>query len=63
LHAYYKVGLPVAADLENALADTAKAVRVTLEICHQKNADPQQFEITRALARDWVVANASNSLA
>lgn len=56
LHGYCEAGSEVAEALENALADNARAARVTLEIRRNQKADLKQFEITRVKARDWVVS-------
>lgn len=61
-HGYCETGSPVANALEDVLADQKRAARVTLEISQRKDADLQQFEITRVLARDWVLKSGTNLL-
>jgi hypothetical protein len=56
LRGYCKVGSPEAAEMEELFAQGRKMCRATLQIHHNKQAESKQFEITRIVAGDWVVA-------
>lgn len=56
LRGYCKTGSPEAAEMEKLFAQGQKMSRATLEIHHDKQAESKQFEITRIVAGDWVVA-------
>jgi len=55
LRGYCKAGSVEESTMERMLADGARMCRATLEIRRVKDADSKQFEITRILAKDWVV--------
>ena len=56
LRGYCKVGSPEAEKMEQLFAQGKKMSRATLEIRRNKEAESKQFEITRIVAGDWVVA-------
>ncbi len=55
LYGYCRKGSEEASAMENLLSDRQQISRATLEIRHLKEANPRQFEITRVLAKDWVI--------
>ena len=55
LRAYCRVGTGEANAMEQLFSDGQGISRATLEIRHVKEADPRQFEISRVLAKDWVI--------
>ena len=57
LRGYCKVGSPEAKAMEALLADGASMCRATLQLRRVNEAESRQFEITRILAKDWVVPN------
>jgi hypothetical protein len=57
LHGYCKVGSPQAAVMEKMLSDNRKLSRATLNIKRVKDGESHQFEISRVVAEDWVVAD------
>lgn len=56
LRGYCKVGSPEAERMQGLFTQGQKPSRATLEIRHRMEAESKQFEITRLVARDWVVA-------
>ncbi len=56
LRGYCKVGSPEAERMEQLFSQGQKRSRATLVIRHDKAAESKQFEITRIVAGDWVVA-------
>lgn len=52
---YCRKGSEEAAAMDQMFLDRHQINRATLEIRHIKEADPRQFEITRVLAKDWVI--------
>lgn len=56
LRGYCRVGSPEQLELEKLLADGGRMRRATLELTRVEDAEARQFEITRILAKDWVVA-------
>lgn len=56
LHGYCKVGSPQAEEMEKMLSGDHKLSRATLNIKRVKDGDSNQFEISRVMAEDWVVA-------
>ena len=56
LHGYCKVGSSQAKAMEQIITDGTQIKRVTLEIQRPPGADLRQFEISRVLAEDWVLA-------
>jgi hypothetical protein len=56
LFGYCKLGSSQAAAMERLLADGLQSCRATLEIGRTTGANVRQFEITRVLAQDWVLA-------
>ncbi|MEO7099469.1 MAG: hypothetical protein ABI162_08915 [Luteolibacter sp.] len=57
LRGYCKVGSPEQTALESLLSDGVRMNRATLELRHVKESESRQFEITRILAKDWVIPN------
>ncbi len=55
LRGYCRVGSPEQLELENLLADGERMRRATLELTRVEDAEARQFEITRILAKDWVM--------
>lgn len=55
-HGYCRVGSPEAAVLEKFFDEGEKLSRATVELRSVSGAEPRQFEISRVLAKDWVVA-------
>ena len=56
LRGYCRVGSPEQLELEKLLEDGERMRRATLELTRVENAEARQFEITRILAKDWVMA-------
>jgi hypothetical protein len=56
LRGYCRVGSPEQLALEKLLEDGERMRRATLELTRVENAEARQFEITRILAKDWVMA-------
>ncbi len=56
LRGYCRIGSPQAAAMQQLLSQGQRLSRATLEIHRVKDAGSRQFEITRLLAEDWVVA-------
>lgn len=56
LRGYCKVGSPEAEKMELLFSEGQKMSRATIEIRRNKEAESKQFEITRMLAGDWVLA-------
>lgn len=57
LRGYCRVGSPQAEAMERLFKHEEKSSRATLEIHRVRNAGPKQFEITRLLGGEWVVAS------
>lgn len=57
LRGYCRVGSPLAAAMEELLKEEHRYSRATLEIRRVKEGGDRQFEITRLVAKDWVVAD------
>jgi hypothetical protein len=53
---YCKVGSPQATAMERIFADGQQTYRATLEIRRMPGTNARQFEISRVLAQDWVLA-------
>jgi len=62
LRGYCKIGSAEAAAMEKLLTEDRKFSRATLESRRVKDGEPRQFEITRVLAEDWVVADGGGDL-
>lgn len=58
LRGYCRVGSKEAETLKKLFSEGEKMGRATLEIRRVKDGGARQFEITRVLARDWIVADA-----
>ena len=56
LRGYCKVGSSQAKAMARIFAGDGRTKRATLEIRRKQGADSRQFEITRVLAEDWVLA-------
>ncbi|MCX8496339.1 MAG: hypothetical protein ORN51_09170 [Akkermansiaceae bacterium] len=57
LFGYCKAGSPEQTAVKQALFKQGGKVRMTLEIKKVEGASKRQFQITKAIAEDWVVAN------
>lgn len=57
LHGYCRIGSPQAEVMEKMFSDDRKLSRATLNIKRVKDGDSNQFEISRVVAEDWVVAD------
>lgn len=57
LRGYCRVGSPQAAAMKRLFADGVTASRATLEIQRVKEGEAWQFEITRLVGQDWIVAD------
>jgi hypothetical protein len=55
LHGYCRVGTPAADEMKRLFADGEGSSRATLELHRVKDAGPRQFEISRVLAKDWIL--------
>jgi hypothetical protein len=55
LHGYCRVGTPEADEMSRLLADGEATSRATLQLRRAKGAGPRQFEISRVLAKDWIL--------
>jgi hypothetical protein len=55
LHGYCKVGTPEEEAMKRLFTDGETTSRVTLELRRMKDAGPRQFEISRVLAKDWIL--------
>ncbi len=55
LHGYCRVGTPEADGMSRLFSDGEATSRVTLELRRTKDAEPRQFEISRVLAKDWIL--------
>lgn len=60
LRGYCRVKSKEAEALKKLFADGQKMGRATLEIHRVKDGEARQFEITRVLAKDWILAEAPN---
>jgi hypothetical protein len=60
LRGYCEIGSPEAGKLDQLFRDGTKSSRVTLEIQVVKEAESRQFQITKVLAFDWIVAEGAN---
>lgn len=56
LHCYCKIGSPQAEKMESMLSSDRKLSRATLNIKRVKSGEDNQFEISKVIAEDWVVA-------
>jgi hypothetical protein len=61
LRGYCKVGTPQAEALSKLFADGNQICRATLELRDVQDAESRQFEVTRLLASDWVVADGAKN--
>ena len=60
---YCRIGSPQDQAMRKLFADGTSSTRVSLDMRRVKDGEPRQFEITRLLARDWVIpAGMENSL-
>lgn len=57
LRGYCRVGSPLAAAMKKLFADGVTASRATVEIQRVDGGGPWQFEITRLVGHDWIVAD------
>lgn len=55
LHGYCRVGTPEAAAMERLFTDGEATSRATLDLRRVKGAEPRQFEISRVVAKDWIL--------
>jgi hypothetical protein len=55
LHGYCRVGTPEADEMSRLLADGEATSRATLQLRRAKGAGPRQFEISRVVAKDWIL--------
>jgi len=58
LRGYCRVGSSEAEKMETLFSEGRKMSRATIEIRRNKDAEPKQFEITRIVSGEWVVAEA-----
>jgi hypothetical protein len=61
LRGYCRVGSKEAEALKKLFVDGQKMGRATLEIHRVKDGEARQFEITRVLAKDWILTEAPES--
>jgi hypothetical protein len=61
LRGYCRVGSKEAEALKRLFAEGQKMGRATLEIHRVKDGEARQFEITRVLAKDWILTEAPDS--
>jgi hypothetical protein len=55
LHGYCKVGTPEADEMMRLFPEGEVTSRATLELRRDKDAGTRQFEISRVLAKDWIL--------
>jgi hypothetical protein len=55
LHGYCRVGTPQADAMNRLFLDGESTSRVTLELRRTKGAETRQFEISRVVAKDWIL--------
>jgi hypothetical protein len=58
LRGYCRVGSKEAESMKKLFSEGVKTGRATLEIRRVSGGEPRQFEITRVLAKDWIVGDA-----
>lgn len=55
LHGYCRVGTPEAEEMKRLFPDGEATSRATLELRRAKDAGARQFEISRVVAKDWIL--------
>lgn len=55
LHGYCRVGTPEAEAMERLFTDGETTSRATVELRRAQGAGPRQFEISRVVAKDWIL--------
>jgi hypothetical protein len=61
MRGYCKIGSAEATAMDGMLPQDRPSVRATVEISRVDGAEPLQFQITRVITEDWVVAEAAAS--